>query len=191
MTINNDPSDAAMTTDELLATFKGENLDAYRKRKEILNSVQRESKKYIKKPPSEWPKLQFNWDLTEDGQHYSFDGLSQDELRNCYPNGLNLGWVNNHELNKALHSASQRNDDELWMIGCSSKTARMIAYLARGEKISPPAVKLVDNKIVFVGGNHRYVIFKISGGERLPLYIDPKDVKAINSVLTINWVHAN
>lgn len=50
MTINNDPSDAAMTTDELLATFKGENLDAYRKRKEILNNVQRELKKYIKPP---------------------------------------------------------------------------------------------------------------------------------------------
>ncbi len=79
-----------MTTDELLATFKGENLDAYRKRKEILNNVQRELKKYIT-PPSEWPKLKFNWDLTEDGQRYSFDGLSQDELWNCYPNGLNLG----------------------------------------------------------------------------------------------------
>lgn len=147
------------------------------------------SKQYVNKPPAEWPSIEFNWDYRPESQRYCFDGMTQDEFEEYYPRGLSLGKITLEEFDKFLCHFSRRDDDELWEVGCQTKLAQMILYLAGGHPITPPFIKpLPDNEVIFQGGHHRYAVAKAIGIDTIPLYSKPEYVKHLDNFIKIKWV---
>lgn len=178
----------AMTTDELLAVISGDDLKEYRVEKAIRMRMIEESKKYEGTPSSEWPAIEFNWDLSQEGQRFSLDGTSANDFLKYYPNGFLLGSVNLQEFDKKLCHYSRRDEGELWEVGFSDKLARLIIYLSEGRKISPPLVKpLKSGEVIFNGGHHRYTIAKELSVQSIPIHVQPEYKPEIDSILVVEW----
>ncbi|WP_251977753.1 ParB/Srx family N-terminal domain-containing protein [Salinicola avicenniae] len=178
----------SMSADEVIAHLNGESIYEYRAEKELRMRISEESKQYEGAPSSGWPPIKFNWDLSFEGQRFSLDGMKADEFLKYYPNGFLLGHINLQELDIKLCHYSRRDEGELWKVGAYDKLARLIVYLSENRRISPPLVKpLESGEVIFNGGHHRYAIAKELNIENIPIHIDPKHKKKMDSILNIEW----
>jgi hypothetical protein len=164
-----------LSTEEFIAGLRGKSIkevEAYRAVKKIEHEISLKSKKYKNKPPSEWPQITFNWDITIASQRFALDGVNQNDFATDYPNGFKLAWVNLKALDSKLCRHSKRNfPKELWGIGCKNKLAYLIAYLSEDRAISPPLIRVIKEKEIAInGGNHRFAVAKAIGLERIPVY---------------------
>jgi hypothetical protein len=177
--------------DEINAANAGQNIDEYRAEKELHLRILQESKKYVSKPFSEWPAIEFNWDVSRKGQRYSLDGVHAELFEETYPEGFLLGFVNLRDFDTKLCHYSRRDEGELWSVGCESKLAKLIVYLSENRKISPPLVKpLETGEVIFQGGHHRYAIAKENGEIRIPIYVQPEYKPVIDKIFSIEWEDA-
>lgn len=177
-----------MTMEEVLAVLDGESLDDARRKMALNADLHAEGTRYRDLPPSEWPTLIFNWDLSEDSQQYALDGVKAIQFQQQYPGGLQIGWVNLVEFDIKLCHFSRRAKEELWSVGCASKLAKTIAYLSRGLPITPPLVAPVKGKeeLVFRGGNHRYAALKATNFDgEFPIYIAPDNFEAVKQIVKV------
>lgn len=70
-----------------------ETLENFRSKQALFRRISIESEKYIDAPSSEWPSIEFNWDLSKEGQRHSLDGERPKRFEEFYPSGFLLGWV--------------------------------------------------------------------------------------------------
>lgn len=180
--------DLSEIIDQISADNAEETLEDFRSKQALLKRTSIESEKYIDAPSSEWPSIEFNWDLSKEGQRHSLDGESPKRFEEFYPSGFLLGWVALQEFDIKLCHYSRRNEGELWEVGSKEKLARLIVYLSEGREISPPLVKPVkDDEVIFQGGHHRYAIAKEIGEEPVPIYVEPEYQSKIDEILNVRW----
>lgn len=183
--------------DEIMIIVNGGNLDDYRAQKEYEHIMRLEADKYIDKPPSEWPKINFNWDFTVSSQRHCLDGCSDKEFKKSFPQGLLLGNVKLNELDGHLcqHSLRDFKKGELWSNGDKNKLAKNIIYISKGNPITPPLINFLNfpensvdyGKLNFQGGNHRFAVAKAIELDEIPIYVNPKDKEKIESILEVRW----
>lgn len=174
--------------DKILANNSGETLEIYRANKILRSTISDKANQYIETDSSGWPPITFNWDLSEEGQRFSLDGENESSFKNHYPEGFILGKVKLDTLDKKLCHFSRRDEGELWSVGYKSKLAYLIVYLSEKRPISPPILKPhIGNEIMLQGGHHRYAIAKEIGEESLPIYIELKYKKQIDSIIRVDW----
>ena len=175
--------------EEHIAVLDGEDLLAYREMLVFRKELRIEAEKFVDLPPSKWPQLSFNWDFKPESQCYALDGVKTNEFQKSYPLGFCLAWVEFSEFDNELCSFNRRNDeDEIWSIGCKSKVAEVIAYVARGLPITPILANVnCLNQLCLNGGNHRYVVAKFSGVIKfLPVYYEATRYDAISNIVTLH-----
>ena len=179
-----------MTFSERLAMLNGEDLETVKKRSALNEELEKNAKLLNGRPPTEWPKLNFNWDTSSESQRFALDGISPADFSQRHPEGFSLGWVPLSDVDKHLCHTSRRNlPDELWTIGDLNKLAKAIAYISRGLPISPPYVCLYkDVALVLGGGNHRYTIAKAINVQEIPIYVAPESKTAVSKILSIRWI---
>lgn len=174
--------------DKILADNSGETLEFYRANKILRSKISAKASQYIDTDSSLWPPITFNWDISKDGQRFSLDGENELSFKTHYPKGFILGRVKLDALDKKLCHFSRRDEGELWKVGCKSSLAYLIIYLSEQRPISPPILKPhIENEIMLQGGHHRYAIAKEIGEEYLPIYIEPKYKKQIDSIIRVDW----
>lgn len=180
-----------MTSDEFLALINGEDLDTYREEKKERSRIQSKAEKLIGLPSSQWPEINFNWDLSQESQRFSLDGENQKSFKENHPNGFLLGMVKLEDFDNKLCHFSRRDEGELWELGFKSKLAFLIAYLSEGGNISPPFVKpLETDEVILQGGHHRYAIAKEIKVREIPIHIEPNDQSRINDIINVRWKNA-
>ena len=175
--------------DEILATINGRSLEEYRREMDFRNEIHAKSLKYLNKNSSEWPPINFNWDVSIESQRFSLDGTKKEEFLKYYPEGFSLGYVALSELDSVLCHYSRRDEGELWELGCSSKLASLIVYLSEGHPIAPPLVKPLEDcsEVIFQGGHHRYAIAKEIGERNIPIHVEPQFKNKIDLLLKVSW----
>ena len=95
----------------MLAVMDGEPLEEARRRM-ALNAELHAEGRYRDAPPSEWPQLEFKWDLSPEGQRQALDGVTSSDFQQRFPIGLRLGWVDFAEFDAKLCHHSRRDDGE-------------------------------------------------------------------------------
>jgi|688.fasta_scaffold1131354_1 hypothetical protein len=174
------------TIEEALASLKGISVDEYRREKEFKNEIRTRGESFRNKPPSEWPKLTFNWDYTKAAQCHVYDGMSIDKFDQYYPEGLMAGTVNLTEFDIRLTRFNRRDDiNDLWKLGNPSKLCYVLAYLEKGLPITPPLVSVANEELCLSGGNHRYAAAKFSGQMQLPIYVVHADLKLVETLVQV------
>ena len=189
------------TIDAIQAKNSGLSLEEHMKSIARRKALMPKAKKIQGTSPTEWPKLNFNWDLSIEGRRYSFDKpvflpSEQDIPRAMikWKKGLRdfeLGWVVLTEMDSVLCHFSRRNGPkELWSLGNSSKLAFVIAHVSEGLPISPPVVKPhSEGGIILNGGHHRYAAAKAVGVEIIPIYCLSANRNRIDELLSVKWVN--
>lgn len=176
------------TIKEALAELQGTSVEDHRRQEAHKANIRARGENFRLRPPSEWPQLAFNWDLSQGGQHYVYDACKSEQFARLHPDGLALGYVDLSEFDALLcHFNRRHNLDELWKCGNPSKLCYALAHLEAGLPITPPFVSVVPEGLCFVGGNHRYAAAKFSGEKRLPIYVESANVKAVETLVNITW----
>jgi hypothetical protein len=178
--------------EEMLAHIEGEDLAEFRRRQIERADLWAEAQEYKDLPPSQWPPLLFNWDLTPEGQRFALDGVKPDAFLEQYPQGLTVGWVALAEFDRVLCHFSRRDTEaELWQLGSRSTLASVIAYLRRGLPITPPLVRPVDyREVILQGGHHRYAVAKAISLVQLPILAVKENCAGISAIVSVRWVDA-
>ena len=178
----------SMTTEEVLAIMDGDSPEEAKAWTALNADLLAEGRGYRDSPPSKWPALTFNWDLSLEGQRFALDGVKLDGFQKSHPHGLRLGWVDVVDFDSKLCHFNRRDENELWSIGSATKLAKAIAYLRRGLPITPPLVAPVNGKdeLHFHGGNHRYAALKAVGRETaFPIYVASEDFETVARIITV------
>jgi hypothetical protein len=177
-----------MTTDEWLAVLRGEDLESHRKERAFRERICSKTEQYRNTPVGSWPKIEINWDVTQESQRFSFDGQTKEQFEAYYPEGLCLGYVELAEFDKGLCHFSRRDEGELWEVGFQSKLAFLLVYLSEGCPISPPVAKPTDNgELILIGGHHRYAIAKAIGEKTIPIYVCPEHKSEVDKRVAVEW----
>jgi hypothetical protein len=177
------------TFEEQLAVLNGEDLSEFRSNQLLRAELAVDEKIFINQKPSLWPSLIFNWDLSFEGQRFALDGFRAKEFKRSYPEGFRLAWVSFADFDKKLcHYNRRDNEEEVWSIGEKTKTAGVIAYVARNLPITPLLINVnSEGELCLNGGNHRYAVLKFSGADAfIPVYYDFEDFEKISSVLELH-----
>ena len=178
----------ARTLEEALAELKGVPLDAYRAQAAAKKKIRERGIQFRKLPPTSWPPLIFNWDLSETSQHYVYDGVDPSGFAKSHPEGLRLGYVDVAEFDRALCHFNRRADlVELWKCGDYRKLCYALAHLEAGLPMTPPFVSVANGKLCFAGGNHRYTAAKFSGQTCIPIYVKHEDVSSVERLVRVQW----
>ncbi|MFQ2355930.1 transcriptional regulator [Aeromonas dhakensis] len=178
-----------MDMDNVLAKILGyKNIEDYKIALRKDEQIDQVSKCLYNTEPKNWPPVKFNWDYSHKSQIFCFDGLSQSSFEELYPDGLALGRMCLNEFDQYLCHFSRRDGNELWKLGCQSKLARMIVYLSKGHPITPPIIAPVkNNKVIFLGGHHRYAVAKAKDIKEISLYASPNHVRKISEFMNVSW----
>lgn len=181
------PELGPVTRTELLVTLNGGDLNLHRAEQSKNMEVEEEARNYMNMDPSEWPSLKFKWDFRKEAQRFALDGIDLETFVSDYPQGLSLGWVLLSDFDEKLDCYNRRELKDLWTVGDRDKLCKAIAYIRRGELITPPlVVPLLDrNRVCLAGGNHRYTVAKFSGQEKIPIYFDTNDAGAISAIVPV------
>lgn len=176
------------TIQEALAELKGISLEDYRREAAHKEKIRARGENFRLLPPSQWPQLKFNWDLTKDSQHYVYDSVSPEDFSRLHPDGLVLGYVDVSELDAKLCHFNRRHSlNELWECGNASKLSYAIAYLEAGLPITPPLVSVANEGLCLAGGNHRYTAAKFSGEARMPIYVESVNGETVANLVQVSW----
>ncbi len=180
--------------DDLFYSIKAENsgisLSKIAEQGRINKKLQYEYGKYIDKRVSEWPKLNFNWDVSYEGQYYSSGMSNIDEFRRAFPWGYDIGDVDTSELNNLLQLHCKIHDcSKVWSDFRSNSLVQIIANFAEGYKLSPPLIapSVSAGMINVKDGRHRYVIAKLCGEKQIPICCSPEDVRQLSSLVRVHW----
>lgn len=184
--------------DEISAKNTGQTLEEYRESKAKRDALIPKANQIEGTPPSDWPRLEFNWDLSINGRQYSLDWpvfLPGQDIPNAIAewkqnlNGLELGWVELEKFDHCLCSYSRRDGlEELWSVGNSSQLAFVVAYLSEGWPISPPVAKPhSEGGIILIGGHHRYAAAKAVRLKTIPIYCWCEHRDEIDVLLKVEW----
>lgn len=172
----------------MAAAAAGEDLASYLAWKELNSSLDDERGAYLDLPVEQWPRLNFNWDLSPGGQRFAFDGKKEADFEKHHPSGFRLGWIPLSTFDKHLCHFSRRDGpSELWELGSRWKLSKAIAYLRRGLPITPPLVTATEGEFRIVGGHHRYAIAKAVSLEILPIYVDHADLDQVEAIAPVEW----
>lgn len=74
-----------MTTEEMLAIMDGASPEEAKARTALNAALHAEGLGYRETPPSKWPALTFNWDLSQEGQRFTLDGVKLDDFQKSHP----------------------------------------------------------------------------------------------------------
>jgi len=172
-----------------MAVINIKDLSTYKAEQVNHDDINKKAKRHKRLDPSEWPILDFKWDLNFDAQRFALDGYKIENFQKDFPRGFCLGWVLLQELDDKLCKHNRRERHELWKVGNPDKLARAIEYICRNNLITPPLVAPIpeQNLVCLKGGNHRYTVAKFSYQKCLPIYIEPENCESINSILNIYW----
>ena len=179
-----------LTLEETLAMLDGEDIDVHRDEQKERMKTWEIAEQYIGAPPMRWPKLEFNWDLSPEGQRFALDGVNGATFQKNYQVGFRLGWIRLADFDRKLCHHNRRDGlDELWALGDHSKLARAIAHIARGLPMTPPLIAPLGdkNEICLRGGNHRYTVAKYGRLEMLPVYAEPRDTHMLSAIIPVRW----
>ena len=181
--------------DEICANSSGRDIDDIRREEIIMRRLEPIAKQIIQIPACDWPKLNFNWDLSDNGRCYSFDRPhflpSEKDRKHAYrawrENLLQyeLRWFPLDIIDRKLSSCCFR--EVPWVEGGSDhRLAQVIAHVSEGHPISPIVVSPnVDDTIFLAGGNHRYTAAKFSGQKMIPVYLLPEKLEKILELLEL------
>ncbi|MFV1849134.1 MAG: ParB N-terminal domain-containing protein [Thalassospira sp.] len=184
--------------DEISARGAGLDLDEHLARQALNESLSAAIEEIIFEPISQWPSLEFKWDLSIEGREFSFDPptfLPSDDPFKARKEWLHsltelkLGFVLLEHLDPLLSSFCYTDiATELWTTGNAHKLARVIAHVAAGQAMSP--IVITPNRsgeISFVGGHHRYRACKATTQTVIPFYCYPDDSDLLSQLLEIDW----
>lgn len=93
---------------EFIADLSGENMDEWRRIRDIRQRLEPTVEALIDKPINEWPTFQIQWDLTNEGQRYALDGCKREAFEKQYPTGLQVRWITLNDLNRVLCDYNRR-----------------------------------------------------------------------------------
>jgi hypothetical protein len=147
---------------------------------------------FFKKSKDQAPELNIQWDLNADNYIKSLDWFPKDEFHTLYPNGFAVGEVEVDKIYDFLEDQSKIYDvDDLWKTADKSKTLGVIESWYNGIPLTPPLLNISCNKrIVIVGGNHRFNVFRIYG-KGLLIFLVPFDIKdSISNIIgeAVRWI---
>ena len=63
-----------MTLEEVIASIRDEDMEQFRKDRDLRESIFQEAEQYLRLPAERWPSLTFNWDLSQEGQRFALGG---------------------------------------------------------------------------------------------------------------------
>lgn len=179
-----------LTTRELLALSRGEDLEQIRQQHCIDARVREHSKQFHELPPEQWTSKPIKWDLSSVNHRFSLDGVSQHEFENNYPSGLLVGQVDFESFDLVISSYCRKAKDELWKVGNNEKLARVIAHVDMGYELTPIFIQPDESNkasILLVGGNHRYAFCKGRQESKIPFLCESKYKDELSRRLKIDW----
>lgn len=172
------------TGSEMLALSRGEDIDEFRKKQTITNEIRLASNVHVNMEPSKWPPLKFNWDFTDNGKRYCYDGLERDFDLPI----LKHGFARTLDIHDKLIILNKREIGNPWKFGLKEKLSYIIEYLHRELPISPIVIYPTNsNQIGIAGGNHRFTAAIESGLSEIAVYVQEADVSLINEIISIKW----
>lgn len=142
-------------------------------------------------PPSQWPKLHFNWDTSSTAYLHTVDQplglLPKDHVPFEYK--LSIGWVTLSEVDAWLFPYSRQDHvADFWKRGQSHKFNRLLRHLADGKPISPPMLEVVESGHLFLtGGHHRYAIARVTQVQELPFFVEETARDQVAGIVPIRW----
>ena len=163
---------------ESQAVDDGWDLCHYRKLGEIRLNLQDKARSLEDLPVDEWPSFDVIWDLNSENFRFAFDGVSPNQYRKNYPDGLLLCWALQSEFYDNLCHYNKRSPEELWKLGFADKLARVVAYCSEGHPLTPVVAKPhpdFENEVLLLGGNHRYAMINALKIKVMPLLIQHED----------------
>ncbi len=182
----------ARTFKEALAEIEGVSLDVHRAEATEKKKLRERGVQLCGLPPSDWPSINFNWDLSRASQHYIYDGLNPSDFAKSHPDGFRLGYVGVCEFDLKLSKNNYRADlTELWGVGVKEKLCYVLAHLEAGLPITPPLVLVTNGEFHLVGGNHRYTAAKFSGQKCIPIYVEHGMESTVENLVQVRWVVAS
>jgi hypothetical protein len=174
---------------EFVAELSGEDMDEWRRIRDIRQRLEPTVVALIDKPINEWPTFQIQWDLTKEGQRYTLDGCSQESFEKQYPNGLQVRWITLNDLNRVLCDYNRRTIEETWEVGSKRSLANNIAWAGDRQPVTPIYIKqnsFFPEQIKLEGGNHRYAMVNAMQVTILPVLVEQEDIAIIEKIITLN-----
>tara|TARA_R110001583_G_scaffold195354_1_gene372137 strand:- start:273 stop:788 length:516 start_codon:yes stop_codon:yes gene_type:complete len=168
--------------------MNGGDVDEWKKHSEIKKRLAPIADSYIDLPIEQWPKIDINWDLSDEGMRFTLDGINAIQFRNSYPDGLLIRWVKLNELNDALCPYNKRTLTETWEVGFKDKLARVIAWAADGQPLTPIFISLnraLGNKLKLEGGNHRYAMINAKNLASIPVLFNESEKTEIKKLISL------
>jgi hypothetical protein len=177
---------------EKLVAWRYKDSDEARARRELQDQIRAESEQYLLAPVSAWPEIKIKWDLSQESQHLSLDHsqafYTRPRFDRDYPEGFLLGWVSLRDFDAKLCAFNHRTEEQLWKVGDVFKLANLIVYLSQGRPVSPSAVRVTEQRELFLlGGNHRYAVAKAIDESALPIHALPGQKELLESLLQVRW----
>lgn len=135
---------------------------------------------------SKWPDIDVKWDINPLNYHFSMDDYRNIDLFvKDYPDII-IAYADIDDLHKNFIKGSKRIS-EPFNTNYISKTAKLVAYLELGEKVTPPLIFPCHNKLLIAGGNHRFGWARYRKQKRIPILIKKNEEKSYSQILkTLN-----
>jgi len=145
-----------------------------------------EAQKLIGLPPNDWPEFKVVWDVDPAAQRLAFDGMTEAEFSEYYPDHLPLKYVRLAELDAQLCNYNKRTAEEVWGVGDNGKAAKVLLAWIEGRKITPPALSRTNStsEVMLAGGNHRLAVARAKGEATIPVLLIPEHLDFLSQKLS-------
>lgn len=134
-------------------------------------------------PLRERPKPDIAWDLDPANWHRSLDHSDAASFKRDFPD-VAVFTIGRLEFVRALTLASKREAGP-WAPLYRSKTARLVAHLSAGGRVTPPLVRFCSAGLAVAGGNHRLGWVRHRCLPRLPILISRQEVVRLAPLKTL------
>ncbi len=134
--------------------------------------------------PEQWPSFCVRWDLRLKSQRFVWLNVDEVSFFEDHPTGLILLETDLKKLDEKLTHMFKLHPHEFWAERHISSNSRIIAEWVDGKQLTPPFVRLHDDKYQLVlEGNHRLAVAGAKGETRIPILVLPDEAQRIKMLL--------
>lgn len=183
-----------LSHEEISALLNGKiidlaSLEMFRASRVNAHEIDDAAKQWLHRCVQDWPPIQAHWTVSPEHYHYSFDGVSREDLLQIYPGGLMCGWLEVGQLQSVLHHCSNMPTSEIWRRS-DYKVARAIEWWNRGREASPVFINLMPkgDSVCIGGGNHRFAVAVAIGEKEVPVIFKPGTAPQITQLVRVRSI---
>lgn len=137
--------------------------------------------RWFLKPPEEWPDFTISWNFNPECFHLSLDSVSSEEFNDLYPCVL-LGIARIQDI-KAHFLKGAIRLKECWHEPYARSTSQLIERWYRQWPVTPPYLGIANQKIIFLGGYHRFYLAEAHAEKKIPFLFSLSDKEEIQKLL--------